>query len=233
VNPSHPQPPDFLYLCVNPIRLKKNTLILLSLFSFALLFRAYGSEWRPYGFDDRVVIKVPQQPTVMDTLGQRMLFVDCDYGRLTVQGLDDRKDIYTKDEIFEYYDKFLIDYSRNAKVEILSKQYDTLRSYYCLAFTSRFKDSNMLSISKLVWINNNAYLFQYLYDESNHVKALTEAQIFFNTIQFSDIGAHQFSMNKVYTAIGVGMLIFILSGIAGVLIIGIFYLRRKLKAKRT
>lgn len=222
----------FLIFDITPKILKTNTLFLALLLSFALFLRAYGNEWRTYGFDDQVVIQVPQQPTVMDTLDQRMLFADCDYGRLVVQGLDDIKEIYNKDEIQKYYDHFLIGYTRTAHVEILSKQYDTLRAYHCLAFTSRFKDSNMLSIAKVVWINNRAYLFQYVYDESNHVEALNEAYAFFKTIRFRDMGKHQFSMTKVYNIVGIGMFMFIASGVVGAIILGIYFVNKKLSARR-
>lgn len=208
--------------------MKKTTIVLFALLSFGLLLPAYG-QWRTYGVDDRVNVKVQQQPTVIDTLGQRILFSDCQYGRVAVQVIADRQDIENKEQVQRYYDNFLIGFAEKGNLEILSKKYDTLKHYHSITFTTRFKDSNLLGIGKLVWMNNNTYLFQYLYDESNHVDALEEATTFFYTIRFIDIGADQFSMNKVYGMVGLLLIFIVGSTILGIIILIVYLLNRRFR----
>jgi hypothetical protein len=200
------------------------------LFLISISFLSHAQTWRLYGFDDVVAIKVLQQPTVMDTLGQRILVSNTENGRMLVLRAEDPGTFITdKENVHQFYDQFLTGYARTSRQEILSQHYDTLRGFHSMTFTVRVKDTEVVGICKLVWLDHKAFVFQYLYNESNPGNALQEADIFFNSIRFSMRGYGQFSDTALYGKIGLGILILFILGAIGALVAIVYAVRNRRK----
>jgi hypothetical protein len=175
-----------------------------------------------------VSIQVQEQPTVTDTLDQRLLVSLTDNGRILVSVTEDLNNEFTiREEVNRFYDKFLDDYERTTHFKVLSKQYDTLKTYHSMTFIDRYGNTSTVGICKLVWVNNRVYLFSYLYDESNPGDAFQDAGKFFNSIHFATYGTDQFSKHGLYRTIAIGILILFVVGGAGTVFLIVYVIRKR------
>lgn len=167
--------------------MKPSRLFVINLFIFFLVYASAIAQdnWWRYGVDEMVVIKIRQQPKIIDTLGQTFIIAETDYGGIRINKMPIGVSYYSEEDLDEFYDAFLKTITKSGETEVLSHQVDTIQNLRCMRYIFRRPSMNIEGHGMGVIAGNYAYGFQFVYSPEDIVNASIEREYFFNNIEFN------------------------------------------------
>lgn len=212
------------------------------LFSFLFLILPgflFSQEWKPYKIDDSVQVSLPPDFTKLDTLGQTNITAKTSFGYIQITKQPDNPsvtpDIEKLTHLNQYYDNFVNRIKSSAKDGNIINEKDTLLGNLHVKDFTLAVDSGsgkQLRNIRILHENSATYTFQYLYQNIHEEYAISESQLFFESIKIpptmdveSQFTTPENTTGKAPTGnstiyIGIGVIVLIIAGI-------LLYLKRK------